>query len=114
MSGPDAPRLREYFIPLGGVSAALLFLTYWSEIMGNAFAVTEDDIPAVVYIEGEQGWAHKGGPSFDLTVEGQWVRIPVGYNDSENYNPGDEIGISYDRHTWKDGSVTISDVKLRK
>jgi hypothetical protein len=56
---------------------------------------------------------HPAYDTFTFNIEGQQETVRVPADVADKYEPGDKVEVTYDRRHWKDGSVTISDVKLK-
>lgn len=55
---------------------------------------------------------HPAYDTFTFMIEGSEETIRVPPEVAEKYNAGDRVEVTYDRKHWKDGSTTISDVKV--
>ena len=52
--------------------------------------------------------------TFTVTIEGKPYTIEVSPENAARYNPGDRIEVTYDKREWKDGTVRIDDIRLKK
>ena len=55
---------------------------------------------------------HPATDTFTLLIEGQSVDVRVTTEAAKDFDPGDNVQVTYSKSTYKDGTVSISDVKV--
>lgn len=110
---------RKYYALGAGLAVAVAALA----LTGCEAPVSvDDDVAATLPIDDEQHhprrirrrFSRSAYDTFTFVIEGQRETIRVPADVAAKYDEGDKVDITYDRRHWKDGSVTIGDVKLKE
>jgi hypothetical protein len=131
MAEPGTPkpssRVGAALSVLAGASLLTLYgyNIFENEIHTFLSLVTENDLSTTVEITREETmlgygrgpattkFSTGGGHLFTAMVDGHEERFFVSKEDAEKYEVGQKVEVTYDKHTWRGGSTTVTDVNIK-